>query len=196
VLIFLNLYDKIGKKLGDKMKIECKITKKHEFKDRLKDAMTRLNVSQSVLVQLTNIPKSAMSQYLSGAFVPKQERLSALAQALNVQEAWLMGYDVPMSRDAKIAIYNEESGPYDDENPWILKICEIMESSDIDTQIAICQKADSMAQGHQNDGIKEKLLALYDKIEDKEGLIRFIERLSALSVEQQKFVFENLLQGQ
>ena len=43
---------------------------------------------------------------------------------------------------------------------------------------------------------EKKLLALYDKIEDKEGLIRFIERLSALSAEQQKFVFENLLQGQ
>jgi transcriptional regulator with XRE-family HTH domain len=43
---------------------------------------------------------------------------------------------------------------------------------------------------------EKKLLALYNKIEDKEGLIRFIERLSALSAEQQKFVFDNLLQGQ
>lgn len=43
---------------------------------------------------------------------------------------------------------------------------------------------------------EKKFLALYDKIEDKEGLIRFIERLSALSAEQQKFVFDNLLQGQ
>lgn len=42
---------------------------------------------------------------------------------------------------------------------------------------------------------EKKLLALYDKIEDKEGLIKFLERLSALSVDQQKFVFENLLQG-
>ena len=43
---------------------------------------------------------------------------------------------------------------------------------------------------------EKKLLALYNKIEDKEGLIRFIERLAALSEEQQKFVFDNLLQGQ
>jgi transcriptional regulator with XRE-family HTH domain len=43
---------------------------------------------------------------------------------------------------------------------------------------------------------EKKLLALYETIEDKEGLIRFIERLSALSAEQQKFVFDNLLQGQ
>lgn len=46
----------------------------------------------------------------------------------------------------------------------------------------------------QSEDREQKLLALYDKIEDKEGLIRFIERLSALSAEQQKFVFENLLQ--
>lgn len=43
---------------------------------------------------------------------------------------------------------------------------------------------------------EKKLLALYNKIEDKEGLLRFIERLAALSEEQQKFVFDNLLQGQ
>lgn len=43
---------------------------------------------------------------------------------------------------------------------------------------------------------EKKLLALYNKIEDKEGFIRFTERLSALSAEQQKFVFDNLLQGQ
>ena len=48
----------------------------------------------------------------------------------------------------------------------------------------------------QSEDREQKLLALYDKIEDKEGLIRFIERLSALSAEQQKFVFDNLLQGQ
>lgn len=48
----------------------------------------------------------------------------------------------------------------------------------------------------QSEDREQKLLALYDKIEDKEGMIRFIERLSALSAEQQKFVFDNLLQGQ
>lgn len=39
-----------------------------------------------------------MSQYISGAFKPKQKRTYLLAQALDVDEAWLMGYDVPMER--------------------------------------------------------------------------------------------------
>lgn len=47
----------------------------------------------------------------------------------------------------------------------------------------------------QLDETQAKLVALYDKIADKEGFIRFTERLSALSEEQQRFVFENLLQG-
>ena len=40
-----------------------------------------------------------MSQYCSGAFIPKQKRTYLLAKALNINEAWLMGYDdVAMDR--------------------------------------------------------------------------------------------------
>ncbi|WP_302815126.1 LexA family protein [Ruthenibacterium lactatiformans] len=66
-----------------------------EFHIRLQDALTRSGLSQSELCERTGIPKSAMSQYLSGAFKPKQDRTYLLAQALNVSAAWLMGYDVP-----------------------------------------------------------------------------------------------------
>lgn len=38
--------------------------------------------------------KSDISQYLSGTVKPGQEKLSMLGMALNVNEAWLMGYDV------------------------------------------------------------------------------------------------------
>lgn len=64
------------------------------FNNRLKNAMQRNGLTQSELCTRTGIPKSAMSQYLSGAFVPKQERLYALAKALHVNEGWLMGYDI------------------------------------------------------------------------------------------------------
>ncbi len=39
-----------------------------------------------------------MSQYIKGTFEPKQDRVELLAKALQVSEAWLMGYDVPMER--------------------------------------------------------------------------------------------------
>ena len=39
--------------------------------------------------------KSALSQYLSGKSVPDQDKLVLLAQTLDVNEAWLMGFDAP-----------------------------------------------------------------------------------------------------
>lgn len=65
-----------------------------EFCMRLQEALARSGMSQSELCEQTGIPKSAMSQYISGAFKPKQARTYLLARALNVSEAWLMGYDV------------------------------------------------------------------------------------------------------
>lgn len=46
-----------------------------------------------------NIPRNALSQYVSGKVVPKQDKLTVLGLALGVSEAWLMGYDVPMERE-------------------------------------------------------------------------------------------------
>lgn len=42
--------------------------------------------------------KNDLSQYVSGKTEPGQRKLSILGMALNVNEAWLMGYDVPMER--------------------------------------------------------------------------------------------------
>lgn len=68
------------------------------FAERLKHALLIKGMKQCELCRLTNIPKSALSQYLSGAFEPRQERIYLLAKALNVKEAWLMGLDTPMER--------------------------------------------------------------------------------------------------
>lgn len=67
--------------------------------DRIKEALTIKGLKQSDLCRLTGIPKSAISQYISGAFEPKQDRVYLLSKALNVSEAWLMGLDVPMERE-------------------------------------------------------------------------------------------------
>lgn len=71
-----------------------------EFNMRLKKAMNIRAITQSELCEKTGIPKSAMSQYISGNFKPKQNRTHSLAKALDVNEAWLMGYDVPMERQS------------------------------------------------------------------------------------------------
>ena len=45
------------------------------------------------------LAKNDLSQYVNGKVEPGQEKLSILGMALNVSEAWLMGYDVSRVRD-------------------------------------------------------------------------------------------------
>ena len=71
---------------------------KSTFSERLNFIINERGIRQKDLCQQTGIGKSAMSQYLSGSFEPKQQKLHILASALGVSEAWLMGYDVPRER--------------------------------------------------------------------------------------------------
>ena len=67
-----------------------------EIKDRLKEGMDVRNMKAIELSEKTSIPKSAISQYLSGYAKPKQDRIYLLSKALSVDPAWLTGYNVPM----------------------------------------------------------------------------------------------------
>lgn len=42
--------------------------------------------------------RNDLSQYVNGKVEPGQDKLTVLGMALNVSEAWLMGFDVPMKR--------------------------------------------------------------------------------------------------
>lgn len=58
--------------------------------------------------------RNDLSQYVSGKVTPKQDKLSILAMALNVNEVWLMGYDVPPGRlDLDILKSNESTSSFD-----------------------------------------------------------------------------------
>lgn len=66
--------------------------------ERLAELMDYFNIKQNDLCQKTGIPKSAMSMYVNGKRIPRQDRLSDIADAYGVSETWLMGYDVPVNR--------------------------------------------------------------------------------------------------
>ncbi len=70
--------------------------------NRIRMALNIRGMKQAELCQITKIPKSALSQYISGCFEPKQDRIYLIAKILDVSEAWLMGYDVPMERQKNI----------------------------------------------------------------------------------------------
>lgn len=72
--------------------------KKSELKDRLKEAMDIRGLKQADIVEKGKIDKGQLSSWLSGKYKPRQNNISKLSEILSVDEAWLMGYDVPMER--------------------------------------------------------------------------------------------------
>lgn len=88
---------------------------KETFSKRMKEAMELRGIKQVELCEKTKIGKSAISQYLSGTYEPKQKGVYLIAKALGVSEAWLMGYDVPMERIEEVVptVTKEESAMLD-----------------------------------------------------------------------------------
>jgi transcriptional regulator with XRE-family HTH domain len=71
-----------------------------ELKDRLQEALYIRDKKAVDLVRDLKIPKSAISQYLSGKSQNMDsERLYAICKYLDVSEPWMMGYDVSMERN-------------------------------------------------------------------------------------------------
>lgn len=75
--------------------------------ERLNQLMKERNLRQVDVLALIepwarkyNVPfyKQNLSLYLKGTVEPNQDKLILLAKALNVSEAWLMGFDVPKER--------------------------------------------------------------------------------------------------
>ena len=56
-----------------------------------------------------NISKSQLSQYINDFNEPGQRRLFILAQALDVNEAWLLGFDVARERKPLAATADERA---------------------------------------------------------------------------------------
>jgi len=70
-----------------------------DFAKRLKDTLYMKKISQTELSKRTGLDKSLISSYIAGKYKAKSANLFLIAKALNVSEAWLLGYDVPMERE-------------------------------------------------------------------------------------------------
>lgn len=75
---------------------------------RIVEGLKRKGMTQSELAKVAGIPKSSICQYVRGDFEPKQDRIYLISKALDVSEAWLMGYDVPPERKSLSREDNEE----------------------------------------------------------------------------------------
>ncbi|MCI8388954.1 MAG: helix-turn-helix domain-containing protein [Clostridiales bacterium] len=59
--------------------------------------MAEIDISAAELSRQLNLNEAVISQYKSGKYEPKQDRLEKFAKLLDVSESWLMGYDVDKS---------------------------------------------------------------------------------------------------
>lgn len=69
------------------------------FAQRLREGLSIRHMTQTELAKRSQISKSSISRYVNGDWEGKQGAVYQLAKALEVTEAWLMGYDVPMEND-------------------------------------------------------------------------------------------------
>lgn len=85
---------------------------------RLKRILKERNLRQVDILEKTRpycekfgvkLNKSDLSQYISGVSEPGSKKLTILALALGVNESWLMGYDVPMSKETNLSQVNKSA---------------------------------------------------------------------------------------
>lgn len=84
--------------------------------NRLNEALKIRKMKQIELSEKTGIPKSSINQYSKGTAVPKLDRMQAICKVLNVDGAYLLGYDVDINGNAKPKFNNilelDERFPY------------------------------------------------------------------------------------
>lgn len=80
---------------------------KENFSERLKKAMTKANMNQQDLIDITGITSGAISSYLKGRYEPKQKNIFKLAKALGVNEGYLLGLEEEKKEPVKSKVNNQ-----------------------------------------------------------------------------------------
>lgn len=73
--------------------------KQSDFASRLSQALEARGMKAADLSKKTKVAEGTISCYINGRYEAKQNRVKVFAEALDVNLAWLMGYDVPMEAD-------------------------------------------------------------------------------------------------
>ena len=73
--------------------------KQSDFASRLSQALEVRGMKAADLSKKTKVAEGTISCYINGRYEAKQNRVQVLAESLNVNPAWIMGYDVPMEAE-------------------------------------------------------------------------------------------------
>lgn len=72
------------------------MNKSGTFASRLESLLQLCSITKAELSRRTGISRSSITHYVKGDWEGKQDAVYAIAEATGVNEAWLMGYDVPL----------------------------------------------------------------------------------------------------
>lgn len=78
------------------------------FAERLKEGLEAADMSQARLARLVGVERATINKYLHGKYKATQQNLYKIAVALDVSEAWLMGFDVEKYRVSPITLEQNE----------------------------------------------------------------------------------------
>jgi len=158
---------------------------------RLKAIMRERNMKQVDILNLVKpysaingikVSKQDLSHYINEKVEPNQWKLSVLAQALDVSEAWLMGFDVPMSRQKVSDVVLND----DQKENKILSIYKQLEAprQRVVDNVALEQLAEQnahlseIAVEFEHDGVKQSIdKSVIDFVtyrNKKEGILKFV----------------------
>lgn len=105
------------------------LSKVSEFHSRLSDALADSEMTATDLSRKIGLSKQAISTYITGLRSPKLPVCKAIAESLNVDDMWLMGYDVPKERKQQTS----------DSDELLLKLIKSLNPDDKSKIIEIAQ---------------------------------------------------------
>jgi len=85
---------------------------KSQFIKRLNSILQKRNLSQADLSKMTGIRSSSISDWLNGKYEPKQDKISIIADALNISPVWLIGYDDDSASQSEGYYVDPETAEY------------------------------------------------------------------------------------
>lgn len=88
------------------------MNKSGTFASRLQSLLQLCNITKAELSRRTGISRSSITHYVKGDWEGKQDAVYAIAEATGANEAWLMGYDVPLykAEQAPLGISSDTTG--------------------------------------------------------------------------------------
>lgn len=79
------------------------------FANRLKLALLKNNMRPVDLANKTGINKAQISSYMAGRYMPKQDGIYLISNALNVTPSWLMGYNTSSEKNSELENISKSS---------------------------------------------------------------------------------------